>query len=133
MSWELSIELPFCYFAMTTFDDQVLVAGGKDSFGAVTSKIVSIKDKSMDEFTKMPREKWAATAFGCKKTLIIAGGRNETTVLASTEVFDSRTGQWYITNCLPSPRHSLWSGRVGSHLEVLTKMGNFLKWYILPH
>ena len=118
--FDQSIETPFSYFAMTTlYNSHLIVAGGKDNFGNISNKVFTVKNCSLKNFTTMTTPRWAATASGHNKALIIVGGRDKTKVLASTEVYDSTTRQWYITSELPSPHHSLWSGITDGVLYLL--------------
>ena len=61
-----------------------------------------------------------ATAAGHQGTLIITGGRdNRGRILATTELFNSITGQWYTTSNLPLPHYWLHPVIVDNTLYLL--------------
>ena len=61
-----------------------------------------------------------ATAVGHRGTLMIVGGEdNKYNKLATTELFNSTTGQWYTTTDLPSPHYGLKSVVVNNLLYLL--------------
>ena len=65
-----------------------------------------------------PRHK--ATAAGYQGTLLIVGGiDNQNKILATTELFDSTTGQWYSVSDLSSPHFDLKSVIVNNVLYLL--------------
>ena len=48
--WSPSINTPFCHFVITTLNNQLITAGGKDSSGKVTNKVLLIDDDLIKEF-----------------------------------------------------------------------------------
>ena len=106
-SWSFSpINTSYCWFTMTTLNNQLITAGGYE----VTNKIFSLNGDHLKEFTRMITPRHSATAAGHQGTLIITGGiDDQDRRIATTELFNSTTGQWYTTNDLPLPHHGLYS------------------------
>jgi len=119
-SWSASpINTSFTFFAMTTLNSQLIIAGGEDKSNKVTDKIFVLSGDQLKQCTKMTIPRSFASAAGHHGILIIAGGVNNHKTLATTEVFDSTTGQWYVTNDLPSPLRGLQSVIVNNTLYLL--------------
>ena len=115
-----SINTPYKCFAITTLNNQLITAGGKDISNKVTNKVFSLVGDHLKEFTTMITLRCYATAAGCQKTLIITGGRDDhNRILDSTELFDSITGQWYNAGKLPSPHYGLQSVIVDNVVYLL--------------
>ena len=61
-----------------------------------------------------------ATAAGYQGMLIITGGKDDKgNILSSTELFDSKNGQWHNCSDLPMPHYSLRSVIVDNILYLL--------------
>ena len=61
-----------------------------------------------------------ATAVGHQQNLLVVGGKESThQLLASTELFDSVSGQWHETSDLPSPHCSLQAVTTGNTIYLL--------------
>ncbi|XP_065916222.1 uncharacterized protein [Dysidea avara] len=126
-SWSPSpINTTYGFFAMTTLNNQLITAGGKDRSNKVTNKIFSLDGDHLKEYTRMITPRGFATAAGYQGTLIITGGRDDQhRTLATTELFDSTTkrwfstGQWYTTSDLPLPHWRLQSVIVDNTLYLL--------------
>ena len=110
-SWSPSpIDTSYHWFAMTTLNNQLITAGGLDRSHEVTNKIFSLDSDHLKEYTRMITPRYSSTAAGHQGTLIIAGGRdNQGRILATTELFNSTTGQWHTTSDLPLPLYDLHS------------------------
>ena len=108
-SWSSPINTPYCHFAMTTFNDKLLIAGGQDKR---TNQILTM-DAGHDQltnYTKMIAARSSATATGHQRMLIITGGLDDKgKILSCTELFDSSNGQWYMSQDLPQPHSWLQS------------------------
>jgi len=99
-----SINIPYSRFTLAVFEGHLLTVGGQDNCGEVTSKISrSVDGFTLDDFTTMATPRCLASAITYQRKLIVAGGENKYTTLASTEMFDSITGQWYNCGDLPQP------------------------------
>ena len=120
-SWSRSpISTSYYYFAMTTLNNQLIIAGGKDRSVKVTNQIFSLDGNHLKEYTRMITPRYLATAAGHQGTLIITGGKDDQSrKLATTELFNSTTGQWYTTSNLPQPHHGLHSVIVENTLYLL--------------
>ena len=104
-SWSSPINTPYCRFAMTTLNYNLIIAGGCDE-SSKTNQILTMDtgQTQLRNYTKMITARSRATAAGHQGMLIITGGiddKNKT--LSSTEMFDSMNRQWYSTNELPRP------------------------------
>jgi len=120
-SWRSSpINTSYGNFTMTTLNNQLITAGGKDRSHKVTNKIFSLDGDHLKEYTSMITPRWWATAAGHQGTLIITGGMDDQyRTLATTELFNSTTGQWYTTSDLPLPHFELHSVIVDNTIYLL--------------
>ena len=128
-SWNPSpINTSYKYFAMTTLNNQLITAGGRDRRDKVTNKIFSLDGDNLKEYTRMISPRSHATVAGHQGTLIITGGEDaQYMTLATTELFNSTTGQWYTTSDLPLPHYRLHSVIVKNTIYLLggyTKANN---------
>ncbi|XP_065916215.1 uncharacterized protein [Dysidea avara] len=120
-SWSPSpINTTYGFFAMTTLNNQLITAGGEDRSYKVTNKIFSLDGNHLKEYTRMITPRYYATAASHQGTLVITGGKDDQRrKLATTELFDSTTGQWYTTSDLPLPHYWLQSVIVDNTLYLL--------------
>ena len=102
-SWSPPINIPYCLFAMTTLNDNLLIAGGKDKSNKRTNQIFTMDGGQLKNYTKMITARSSATAISHQGMLIITGGmkNDKGKRLSSTELFDSTNKQWYMSNDLP--------------------------------
>ena len=119
-SWSPLINTPYCSFAMTTLNNKLLIVGGRNKSVKRTNQILTLDAGQLKNYAKMITARSVATAAGHQGTLIIAGGYNEKDKrIASTELFDSNNGSWYICNNLPQPHSHLQSVIVDDTLYLL--------------
>jgi len=121
-SWSPSpINTTYNYFALTTLNNQLITAGGRDRSDKVTNKIFSLDGDHLKEYTRMITPRYATTAASHKGTMIITGGCDDQyRRISSTELFDSTTGQWwYTTSNLPRPHSGLYSMVIDNTLYLL--------------
>ena len=119
-SWRSSINTPHCHFAMTTLNSKLLIAGGWDKSDKITNQMLTMDAGQLKNYTKMTTARSHATATGHQGMLIIIGGWDDKdNRLSSTELFDSKNGQWYICNDLPQPHILLQSVIVDNILYLL--------------
>ena len=120
-SWNPSpINTPYHYFSMTILNNQLITAGGRDRSSQVTNKVFTLDSDQLKEYTRMITARSWATAAGYGRMLIVTGGQNNYYhKLATTELFDSTTEQWYNTGDLPSPYWGLQSVIVDKVLYLL--------------
>ena len=72
-SWRSSIYIPYCNFAMTTLNNKLLIAGGRENH-EITNQILTMDDGQFKNYTKMTTARSRATATGHQGMLIITGG-----------------------------------------------------------
>ena len=119
-SWNLLFNVPYCLFAMTTWKNKLVIAGGQDPNQRKANQIFTMDDGQLRNFSNMITARAYATAAGYEEMLIITGGRNYADMtLLSTELFDSNTGQPHICADLPQPHYWLKSVIVDSMLYLL--------------
>ena len=120
-SWSSSINTAYCDFAMTTLNNKLVTAGGRDRRNEKTAQVFILDAGQLKKYTKMITARSVATAAGHQGMLIITGGwddKNKT--LSSTELFDSNNGQWYKCSDLPQPHYWLQSVIVDNILYLLS-------------
>ena len=119
-SWSSPINTPYCYFAMTTLNNKLLIAGGEDKSHKITNQIFTMAAGQLKKYTKMITARSHATATGHQGMLIITGGMDDKVkILSSTVLFDSSKRQWYVTNDLLQPHYCLQSVIVDNILYLL--------------
>ena len=119
-SWSSSINTPCCFFTMTTLNNELVTAGGKDRSRKRTNHILIMDAGQLKNYTKMITARSDATAAGHQGMLIITGGYDDKgKKLSSTELFDSNNGQWYKCSDIPQPRSGLKSVIVDNILYLL--------------
>ena len=103
-SWSSSINTTYRNFAMTTLNNKLVTAGGKDRCFKKTNQVFTLDAGQLKKYTKMITARSWATAAGHQGMLIITGGVDDNKkILFSTELFDSNNGQWYKCSDLPQP------------------------------
>ena len=118
-SWRLPINSPYCFFTMTTVNNKLVIAGGEKGVKK-TNQILTFDAAQLKVYTKMITARSHATAAGHKGMLIITGGRDDKNKrLSTTELFDSKNGQWYTCSGIPQPHSSLKSVIVDNVLYLL--------------
>jgi len=119
-SWSSSINTPYCHFAMTTLNNNLLIAGGRDKHHKKTNQILTMDAGLLKNYTKMTTARAFATAAGHQGMLIITGGWDyKGKILSSTELFDTYNEQWYICSDLPQPHYRLLSVIIDNILYLL--------------
>jgi len=119
--WSSSpINTPYCYFAMTTLNNNLLIAGGEDKYYKRTNQILTMDAGQLSIYTKMTTARASVTAAGYQGMLIITGGKDDKgKLLSSTELFDTNNKQWYTCSDLPQPYCWLQSVIVDNILYLL--------------
>jgi len=93
-SWGFSINISYCYFAITTLNNNLLTAGGKDKIVKRTNQMLIMDADQLKIYTEMTTTRIHATAAGHQGMLIITGGEvDEGKLLSSTELFDANDKQ----------------------------------------
>ena len=120
-SWSSSINTPYCDFAMTTLNNKLITAGGRDRYYKRTTQVLTLDAGQLKNYTKMVTARSCATAAGHQGMLIITGGVDDKDKrLSSTELFDSNNDQWYKCSDLPQPHYCLRSVIVDNILYLLS-------------
>ena len=124
-SWRSPINSPYFYFAMTTLNNKLLIAGGMDKSNQSNNQILTMDAGQLKSYSKMITARSYATATGHQGMLIITGGLDDKlNKSSSTELFDSNNSRWYICSDLPQPHYCLRSVIVDNILYLL---GGFSK------
>ena len=119
-SWSSSINTAYCEFAMTTLNNKLVTAGGRDRSKKKTTQVFTLDAGQLKDYTKMITARSHPTAAGHQGMLIITGGVDDNNkTLSSTELFDSNNGQWYKCSDLPQPHTELQSVIVDNILYML--------------
>ena len=119
-SWSSPINTPYCHFVMTTLNNRLLIAGGRDKYFKRTNQILIMDGGHLKNYTKMISARSDAVAAGHQGILIITGGWDDKYKrLSSAELFDSKNGQWYMFSDLPQPHYCLQSLIVDNILYLL--------------
>ena len=123
-SWSSSINTPYGFFAMTTLNNKLVTAGGRDGSDKRTTQVLILDAGQLKNYAKMVTARSDATAAGHQGMLIITAGVDDKyKTLSSTELFDSNNGQWYKCSDLPQPHYYLQSVIVDNILYVLSGIG----------
>ena len=119
-SWSSSNDTTYCLFGMTTLNNKLVTAGGRNKSNESTDQILILDAGQLKSYNKMITARSHATAAGHQGILIITGGRDDKhKTLSSTELFDSNNGQWYECCDLPQPHCQLHSVIVDNTLYLL--------------
>ena len=119
-SWSSPINTPYYYFAMTTLNNRLLIAGGLDKHNKRSNQIFTMDAGVLENITKMTTARSSAVAAGHQGMLIITGGVDDKAMrLSSTELFDSNNHQWYTCSDLPKPHSGLQSVIIDNILYLL--------------
>ena len=119
-SWRSPINTPYSDFAMTTLNNRLIIAGGRDKGCKITNQILTMDSTELRKYVKMTTARSWATAAGYQGMLIITGGKDDYGKrLSSTELFDTNNGQWYKCDDLPQPHTELQSVIVDNILYLL--------------
>jgi len=120
-SWNSSpINTPYRLFAMTTLNNNLLIAGGENKSFKKTNQILTMDAGHLRNYTEMNTARAFATACGHQEVLIITGGKNDNNkILSSSELFDTFNKQWYTCSDLPQPHYYLQSVIVDNILYLL--------------
>ena len=118
--WDLPIKTPYCYFALTTLNNNLLIVGGRDINNKATNQILTMAPGQLKNYTKMITARSSTTATGHQGMLIVAGGHDsKMKVLSSTELFNSHTRKWCACSDLPIPHNWMKSVIVNDDLYLL--------------
>ena len=118
------ITTPYSWFAMTVLEGKLITAGGVTKNNEVVKDILILNAGQWKDFSKMPTDRYCATAVGYHSVLIVVGGigfmENKWTKITTTELFCATNRCWYRCNNLPSPCQLLKSAIMNNHLYLLS-------------
>ena len=122
-SWS-SMDTPTRYYGLTIYDDHLTLVGGKEYPSYTpTNKIWLLQSLGKDgreewkedAIPPMPSRRYAVSAVGYDKLLLVAGGKDENYYKMKTvELY--QLGQWRSTTPLPRPCSYMSSTVMGSHV-----------------
>ena len=115
----------FAYgFTMTSFNNQVVLAGGLDCYTAESSNHVAILESEKSHpYPPMNIGRRMSTAVSFNNHIIIAGGEDDQCRdISSVEVLDVTSNRWYTADPLPGARKRMKSVVVG---DMFYLMGGF--------
>ena len=117
------ITTPYSWFAMTTLDDKLVIAGGTTKNGEVVKKVLVLNAGQWKDYSEMPTARCHATAVGYHSMLIVVGGgimvEGKVTQVSTIELLDTTNGCWYTCNNLPSPHQQLKVAIMNNKLYLL--------------
>ena len=122
--WSASyITTPYCLFAMTVLDDNLVIAGGATKNYEVVKKVLILSTGQWKDYSEMPTAKYNAIAVGYHCMLIVVGGaikvEGEWIRVSTTELLDTTNGCWYTCNNLPSPHQQMKAVIMNDKLYLL--------------
>jgi len=114
---------PYCWFAMTTLDDKLVIVGGATRNYELVKKVLVLNDGQWKDYSEMPTARYSATAVGYHSMLIIVGGgikvEGKWTAVSTAELLDITNECWYTCNNLPSPHQQLKAAIMNDQLYLL--------------
>ena len=124
--WVWTLECPYYNSSLAMVKGLVTAIGGNegDPFSAATNKLMSLVDEGghkvwHEKYPPMPSKRYSTTAVTTGDSLIVAGGRQEIEQLATVEVMNLETLEWYWAKGLPNPLHHASSTVCGDKLYIL--------------
>ena len=73
-AWCSPINTPYIYFAMTTLNNRLLIAGGEDKQYKQTNQILTMEAGQLKNYSKVIAARSYAVAAGHQRILIVTGG-----------------------------------------------------------
>ena len=127
--WVWTLECPYYNSSLAMVKGLVTAIGGNegDPFSAATDKLMSLVDEGgrkvwREKYPPMPSKRYSTTAVTTGDSLIVAGGRQEIEQLATVEVMNLETLEWYWAKTLPHPLHHASSTVCGDKLMIRITM-----------
>ena len=122
--WNQLPKCPMKYFAMAAVNDQLFLAGGRDTNSYDTNEI-TVWDSDLQQwvhpYPPMPTSRQKATALGYQHYLIVIGGRSHDDTLDIVEILDTRSQsfQWYTADPFPIPCNKMTCAMLRDTLYLL--------------
>ena len=130
------LQLPECVSVKcpSVIVNNLLTVIGGEYAGSITNKLLSLTGEGNErkwakEFPSMPTKRCGSSALSTTTLLIVAGGvGTEKTLLATVEVMNIETRQWYTAADLPKPVHMSLMVQVGED-DMYILGGYDVSWY----
>ena len=126
--WSTPITTPNSWFAMTTLNNKLLIAGGMVGDKQISKKVLVLNAGHWEDYSEMPSAKYFAAAVGYGSKLIIIGGAkkigSKRISLSTIELLDTTSWFWYTCNNLPSPFFQLKAAIIDEKLYLLGGYSN---------
>jgi N-acetylneuraminic acid mutarotase len=103
-TWTKLPECKYQNFEMAVIRNKLATIGGRDCQWVVTNSVLSLSGSSWEEvLPPMPTNRVSPAAAASSTHLVVAGGRQTKLggSLATVDVLDTETLQWYTVGCLP--------------------------------
>ena len=110
------------YFAMTLFDNQLVLIGGYDPVTQKRTNQIAVftSGRWTNPYPPMNIARHSSTAVSCNKYIIVAGGWDDQGCTSSSvEMLDVPSLRWYTAESLPSPRAEMKSNLIGNTLYLM--------------
>lgn len=126
--WSPEPPLPIAvhHAAATVYRGEIVVAGGflagADLYARPTDRVLVLRSGAWTDMPRLRRPRGAAAAGGVGDTLVVAGGRDDGSLIGPTEVFDG--ARWKDGEALPTRRDHL--SAVSDGRSLYTVGGRFL-------
>lgn len=123
--WNASSNSLTCCFAMASFDEKVVLVGGKEKNGKFSQRVQVLmpdgKFENSEQIQEMPTARAGSVAASLAFNMVVAGGYISDKYRTKTvEVFDRLSKMWYHAADLPKPC---------AELKAAIAHGN--QWYLL--
>ena len=113
---------PAKYFAMASVNNQLTLAGGRESSSRNSNEIGiwdSPSQQWLHPYPPMPTARFKASAIGFREFLIVAGGRSYSSPFDIVEILDTFNLNWYHAQTLPTHCHEIGFSQIGDELYAL--------------
>ena len=126
--WSTLPNLPHLWSTLVMADGKLTSVGGHRArfvlFGESTDSLLSLTGEGRDRkwllhFPSMPTKRYAAAAICHGRSLIVAGGRDGRSILATVEVLNMDSRLWAIASSLPPPFSRATASICGERLYLL--------------
>lgn len=125
--WHRLPDTPHTNFTLVIAQCKLTMVGGR-----VTNSLLSLmgeKDRKwLPHFPAMPTKRWNTAVVCSGNYLIVAGGKNSNTSLATVEVLDTGTRQWFIASSLIHPFTSATISICGERVYMLGGIDQSAAW-----
>ena len=130
------LQLPQCVSIKcpSVIINSILTLIGGEFAGSITNRLFSLTEEGSERkwtkyFPSMPTKRYGSSALSTGTSLIVAGGVGiQNTLLATIEVMDIETQQWFTATDLPKPVHTSSLVQVGED-DIYLLGGYDISWY----